>query len=124
VLCCRREQDRALCSSYEHILGCCFASEEELQQQQQGEQVHPQRQQKQKQQQQPVASLEDKLLALRRLVVTSGLPSIDFFCRPSSEAASSSGVPGPSLRTCVWKALLGALVEDADAYLALVKVRM
>ena len=80
-------------------------------------------------------SLEDKLLALRRLVIGSGLPNTDFYCLSADRNTSTStgtGMGGrrvrvpseaaPSLRTCVWKVLLGALVVDGAAYLALMKV--
>lgn len=111
----RLAADRVLCSSYEQVLCCPFASKAELELLQSA-QFHP-----------PLLAqslpLEDKLLALRRLVISAGLPATEYFCLPADGAASlQRTTAAPSLRTCVWKVLLGALLVDASVYLALMKV--
>lgn len=157
----RLKADRALCSCYERILRCSFAMRPEgVQEQEEHEDTHLQ-------EGEADLALEDKLLALRRLVISSGLPHTEFYyCEPlsdnsgptrssnrrkthsrsnsncSSSSESSGGGSGggcsggrkriklrgipdkaaPSLRSCVWKVLLGALVVDVSTYIALMKV--
>mmetsp|Transcript_8696 Transcript_8696/g.14752 ORF Transcript_8696/g.14752 Transcript_8696/m.14752 type:complete len:631 (+) Transcript_8696:138-2030(+) len=107
----RQQRDLELCASYEQILGCSFTQKAtgSSTQRETAPSTQP---------------LEDKLLALRRLVATAGLPSCDYYCQlPSSTTGivpSDGGVP--SLRSCVWKALLGALVADAAGYMSLLEL--
>lgn len=124
------DEDIALCSCYEKILSCSFAmlsSDDSGIKEVKGESFPGKDTETQGMKEE--SALEDRLLALRRLVISSGLPKTEFYliisgnrgCRGSITKENGRG-EAPSLRACVWKVLLGAVVADAPSYLALMKV--
>lgn len=106
----RVEMDRELCESYEKILCCSFALNRDNCMPKCWNQRNGDIGSKQE--------VEDKLRALRTLVVKSGLPKSQFYCSESEDTSNMA----PSLRACVWKILLGALVVNVPSYISLIKL--
>lgn len=87
----------------------------------------------------PSLAVEEKLMTLRRIVISRGLPFTEFYClniddflneeeekegheNGEQEDEGSVRVWLPSLRSCVWKVLLGALSLDTKEYLDVLKL--
>ena len=104
----RLDADCSLRDSYEQILRCSFALPE----------AEKSRNFMLRTEKNENAEVEDQLQDLRRLVISCGLPKTDFYCYVCDYDSGSA----PSLRACVWKILLGALVVDVSTYTSLMKV--